>query len=152
MVKDFRTGVTEEARAGLNGAGKPYLAPFSVAVKQLGLDSTALPDTIIMTKDQFLAFLAVILKGVSFDEDWYLTKYPDIADAIARGVVASARTHFVENGYIEGRFPARVVVDEGWYHAKYADVAEGVETGDIRSCQEHFDAHGRAEGRTPFKV
>lgn len=150
VAKENGTAEANGAKSGFDGAAKPYLAPFSVAVRQLGLASTELPETITVSKDQLRGFLAAILSGVAIDPEWYLKRYPDIADAIANGVVTSAQVHFVEHGYIEGRAPGPVKVDEPWYLAQYPDIAESIEIGEIKSCQEHFDGHGRAEGRRPY--
>lgn len=127
---------------------KPYLLPFQHAVEQAGL-STEIPDRFEITKDQFVAFLATILKGVPFDEKWYLASNPDIAQAVRRGDILSAKAHFVEHGYIEGRSPEYTIVDEEWYLTEYPDIAEGIELGEIGSAQEHFEKHGRDEGRLP---
>ena len=63
----------------------------------------------------------------------------------------SARDHFVQNGWFEGRHPYEVEVDKDWYLATYDDVAEGVETGEIVSAAEHFHRHGYKEGRLPHE-
>jgi len=38
-----------------------------------------------------------------FDEDWYLSQYPDVARAIAEGRISSARWHWNSHGWKEGR-------------------------------------------------
>ncbi|MCI4679470.1 hypothetical protein K9U39_09830 [Rhodoblastus acidophilus] len=151
MSDEAKAAKTATTPGKLNCVAKPYLAPFSVAVRQLGLDSTDLPETLTISKDQLRGLLTVLLKGVAFDPDWYLTKYPDIADAVSKGVVPSARVHFVEHGYVEGRLSGPVTVDEQWYLAQNPDIAESIEVGEAKSCQDHFEIHGRAEGRAPFK-
>jgi hypothetical protein len=40
-----------------------------------------------------------------FDEEWYLSKYPDVAIAIGAGRVKSALDHYVRHGKHEGRLP-----------------------------------------------
>ena len=92
-----------------------------------------------------------MLRGVRVDEDWYLRQYPDVGEAIAKGVFRSAKHHFIESGYFECRRSARVVVDEDWYSRAYPDVGESVEFGEMSSCQEHFDRYGEDEGRLPVQ-
>jgi SAM-dependent methyltransferase len=41
-----------------------------------------------------------------FEEEWYLRRYPDVAEAIARGKVPSALAHYERHGRQEGRQPA----------------------------------------------
>jgi hypothetical protein len=66
-----------------------------------------------------------------------------------RGEFKSAKHHFVENGYFEGRRPHKFEIDEEWYLVTYPDVADGIEAGHIASAQEHFISNGYAEGRLP---
>ncbi len=42
----------------------------------------------------------------SFDEQWYLRRYPDVAHAILHGKVPSALVHYERHGRKEGRQPA----------------------------------------------
>ncbi len=95
--------------------------------------------------------LRLLLPAVSVDELWYRRTYPDVAEAIDAGLFKSARDHFVQNGWFEGRRPYEIEVDEDWYLATYDDVAEGVETGEIASATEHFRRHGYREGRLPHE-
>jgi len=101
------------------------------------------------TYDEFLDIIRLILRSVPVDETWYLAEYPDIAEAVAAGEVKSARHHFIDSGYFEGRLPSALVVDEAWYLSEYPDVAEGIERGEIQSARQHFLEHGYEEGRSP---
>jgi hypothetical protein len=56
-------------------------------------------------KDHFFDFLRPLIAGILFDEAWYLAAYPDIAEAIAAGVIPSAREHYLQSGYFEHRLP-----------------------------------------------
>ena len=76
--------------------------------------------------------------------------YEDIGAAIRDGKIASAKEHFVGDGYIEGRKPFEIKVDEKWYFQRYPDVAESVRKGILPSAQQHFDEDGYREGRLPF--
>lgn len=49
--------------------------------------------------------LAPVLASAPFDEDWYLSNYPDIGQAVANGQLESGRAHFLSGGYFEGRLP-----------------------------------------------
>jgi hypothetical protein len=102
------------------------------------------------TYDEFLEIVRLLLRSVQVDEEWYLTEYPDIAEAVASGEVKSARNHFIDSGYFEGRMPAPLEIDEAWYLAEYPDVAEGIGRGEIQSALQHYREHGYAEGRLPF--
>lgn len=113
------------------------------------LNPDRLPGTIKLERDTFLAVLKRLLRGVHVDEQWYRSKYEDVDAAIVAGTYQSAKHHFVEDGYFEGRHPGPVTVDETWYRNMYPDVAEGLELGDIASAQQHFEEYGYREGRLP---
>lgn len=91
-----------------------------------------------------------MIAGIEVDEAWYLQTYEDIAGAIKEGAVQSAKQHFIDDGYFEGRRPFPIKVDERWYLAQNPDVADSIGRGDIGSAQEHFDKDGYREGRLPF--
>jgi hypothetical protein len=105
-----------------------------------------------MTYADVKALIQRLLVLVEVDSDWYLEHYPDIAQAVAEGRAKSARDHFINNGYFEGRLPRRIKVDEDWYLEHNPSVAEAVRGGEIESGQKHFDAHGYREGRLPFPI
>lgn len=125
-----------------------YLVPYSRLREMFGLDLGD-QQSISLSVDQLEQAVKTLLRAVRVDEEWYVRQYPDVRDAVAKGVFRSAKHHFVESGYFEGRRPARVVVDEQWYSQTYPDVGESVEFGELSSCQEHFDRYGESEGRLP---
>lgn len=127
-----------------------YLIPYSRFREVLGFGCED-GQTGLLSEDRLQQAVRMLLRGVCFDEDWYLRQYPDVKEAVANGVFRSAKQHFVESGYFEGRRPARVVVDENWYSRAYPDVGESVEFGETSSCQEHFDRYGEGEGRLPVQ-
>jgi hypothetical protein len=90
------------------------------------------------------------LSGIKFDEAWYLSKYPDVKEAVRRGVVASGREHYVLSGYYEHRLPTAILVNEKWYLDAYPDVREAMRAGVYKSGQAHFDLAGFREGRLPY--
>ena len=93
-----------------------------------------------------------MIADMEVEEQWYLQQYPDVAAAIAKGLIKSAKTHFVTDGYFEGRLPCPIKVDEKWYLQQYPDVAESVHSGEIDSGQKHFTQDGYREGRLPFAI
>jgi hypothetical protein len=90
------------------------------------------------------------MANIKFDETWYLSKYPDVKDAVKRGRVASGREHYVQSGYYEHRMPSAIMVNEKWYVEAYPDVAEAIQAGVYKSAQVHFEAAGFQEGRLPY--
>jgi hypothetical protein len=105
-----------------------------------------------MSYEDFVKLLKLMIRGIDVDEDWYARAYDDIGQAIRAGSIASARQHFINDGYFEGRLPAAIRVDEAWYLRRYPDVAEGIRKGILTSAQEHFDMDGYKEGRLPFEM
>src|SRR5665213_2683270 len=63
--------------------------------------------------------LTIAASTLPFDLDFYLSTYPDIKHAYDTGRIADPRTHFVEEGYIEGRFGSKPSVDEQYYTTTY---------------------------------
>jgi hypothetical protein len=126
-----------------------YVMPFKRAIQELGIDPTAIPETVSLSREKLEWLIKILLRALEVDEKWYRTTYPDVDAAIKDGSYKSAKHHFVEDGYFEGRRPGRVLVDERWYKLTYPDIVEGIEFGEITSCQEHFEEYGEAEGRLP---
>ena len=63
---------------------------------------------------------------LDFDEDWYLSTYPDVEEAVRAGKFASGWAHFRADGYLEGRLGSQPAVDEEWYLSTYPDIANAV--------------------------
>jgi hypothetical protein len=101
------------------------------------------------TYDEFLDIVRSLIRSADFDSEWYMTEYPDIAEAVAAGDIKSPKEHFVDSGYFEGRLPCALKVDEAFYLEKYPDVAEAIARGDSESAEQHFLTHGYWEGRVP---
>jgi len=128
----------------------PYLPPFNV-IKRLVEMSTSKGQLIATASyENLVMMIKLLLSSVDVDERWYLTQYPDVADAIAKGKTPSAKQHFIDNGYFEGRLPFSIPVDEDWYKKEYPDVAESIRLGSDPSAQAHFVRDGYKEGRLPF--
>src|SRR5690348_14602933 len=83
------------------------------------------------------------------DEEWYLSRYPDVREAIEAGLVSSAASHYRSHGRREGRIPTKPEVDEAWYLLRYPDVCHAIRRGQVKSAYEHFVQAGYYEGRLP---
>ena len=99
---------------------------------------------------QFTQLIRTLLQGIEVDEAWYLRQYPDVAEAVDKGIVGSAKEHFLNDGYFEGRMPFPIKVDEKWYLEQNPGVAEYIARGELESAQQHFNDNGYREGRKPF--
>ncbi len=129
----------------------PYLPPFDVIKRSVEM-STAKGQLIATASyENLLMMIKLLLSSVEVNEKWYLELYPDVADAIAKGTIASAKQHFIDNGYFEGRIPFPMPVDEAWYKNEYPDVAERIRNGSEVSAQAHFVRDGYKEGRLPAR-
>jgi hypothetical protein len=124
-----------------------YLPPFSLLKKTFSMSASGGKIVANIDYDDLLAVVRLLLRGLSFDEDWYLARYPDVAEALASGQIQSAKGHFIENGYFEGRLPFPLDVDEAWYAEEYPDIGEAIARGEISSATAHFREFGYLEGR-----
>ena len=128
-----------------------YIAPFEAVRRRLTVSQTPRGEaTVAGSYDDLLDAVRLLLTGIDVNEDWYLAQNPDIARAVAAGEVESARRHFIEHGYFEGRLPFPIIVDERWYLLQNPDVAENIRRGLEESAQRHFESNGYREGRLPF--
>jgi hypothetical protein len=127
-----------------------YLPAFEMIKRKLPITASDGVVHVNVSYEDFLSIVKEFLRIVPVDEEWYCTTYPDIRDAIASGACASARAHFVDHGYFEGRLPYDMEVDEEWYLRVNEDVAARVRTGELRTAKEHFVSHGYIEGRRPM--
>lgn len=105
----------------------------------------------LVDKNFMIALMSKRLSAIKFDENWYLAKNPDVKEALSRGIVTSAKDHYVLSGYYEHRMPFPIIVNEKWYLQAYPDVAEAIQKGVYKSGQAHFDVAGYREGRLPFE-
>lgn len=129
-----------------------YLPPFDLIRRSVEISTVKGELRASLSYDDFIKLIRMMIVGIPVDEDWYLKEYEDIAQAIRNGVVESARQHFVEDGYFEGRRPFPMAVDERWYLEQYPDVAESVRKGVVSSGEQHFIEDGYREGRLPYKI
>ena len=129
-----------------------YIPPFDLIRRSVEISTVKGELRVNVSYEQFIRILKTIISGVEVNEDWYLKAYDDIAKAVRDGTVPSARQHFIEDGYFEGRLPFPVKVDEKWYLQQNPDVADSVRRGTVASGQSHFDEDGYREGRKPFPM
>jgi hypothetical protein len=127
-----------------------YLPPFELLKSFLTISNVKGELMVSCSYENLVQMVRNMIIGIEVDEAWYLERYPDIAEAIQQGLVESARLHFVNDGYFEGRIPFPIRVDERFYLEQNAGVADYVRRGILESGQQHFDENGYAEGRAPF--
>lgn len=130
----------------------PYLPPFESIRAMLRVKDEKDTPVVTGSYEEFLELIRALLVSVQVDEAWYLNTYPDVAAAIKEGKVATAREHFMYDGYFEGRWPFLMVVNERWYLTQNPGVADYIRGGRLRSAQQHFDHDGYREGRLPFPI
>lgn len=129
-----------------------YFPPFSVVKKSLQFKSVNGEVQVSLTYDELVRLVKLMAHSVPVDEAWYLSRNPDVVAAINGGQIQSARQHWIEFGYFEGRLPSLPVIDPGWYVNQYPDVARGVAAGAIQSPQSHYLDFGYQEGRLPVAI
>ena len=129
-----------------------YLPPFELIRRAAEISTIRGELRVSMSYEDFVNLLKTILMGIEVDEQWYASNYPDIGEAIRDGRIPSAKQHFVDDGYFEGRLPFAMPVNEAWYLEKYPDVADYLRRGMLESAQGHFDDDGYREGRLPFEL
>ena len=126
--------------------------PFGslASLKNQGLLAEESPTHFRVERNFLIALIAKRLANIKFDEAWYLSKYPDVKEAVKRGLFRSGREHYVLSGYYEHRMPAAITINEKWYLEAYPDVAEAMKAGVYKTGQAHFDLAGFREGRMPY--
>ncbi len=129
-----------------------YIPPFDLIRRMVEVSTIRGELRVSLSYDDFIKILRLMISGVEVDEAWYLEEYEDIARAVVAGQVASAKQHFVDDGYFEGRMPFPMPVNERWYLEQNPDVAESVRKGIIGSGQQHFVDDGYREGRLPHEL
>jgi len=71
----------------------------------LGFDLIAAANPVSVDPRALLEVIGRFIRQIDVDEDGYRREYADVARAIERGEILSARDHFLEFGYFEGRNP-----------------------------------------------
>ena len=127
-----------------------YLPPFETIKGMLNLTTTRGSTRVNMTYEEMQQMVRALLLAIPVDEEFYLTRNPDVAAGILTGTIRSAQEHFVDHGYFEGRLPYFIAVDEAWYQSNHSDIVDTIRSGEYASGQDHFDGPGYPEGRQPF--
>jgi hypothetical protein len=113
-----------------------------------------LPSTksnyVAVDRDYWVSILGQNISQIAFDADWYLKRYPDVAEAVRVGALKSALEHYCHSGYFEHRMPYRIEVDAKWYLSEYPDVELALNRNVFSSAQDHFEQIGYQEGRFPY--
>ena len=129
-----------------------YLPPFDLIRRSVEISTVKGELRVSLSYDDFVRIIRLMISGIEVDEAWYLKEYEDIARAITEGKTESAKQHFVDDGYFEGRRPFAMPVDERWYLQENPDVAESVRRGVVGSGEQHFSEDGYREGRLPYPL
>jgi hypothetical protein len=129
-----------------------YLPPFDLIRRMVEVSTVRGELRVSLSYDDFIKIMRMMISGVEVDQAWYLREHEDIANAVAGGGVESAKRHFLDDGYFEGRLPFPMPVDERWYLEHYPDVAESVRKGVVTSAEQHFVEDGYREGRLPHEL
>jgi hypothetical protein len=129
-----------------------YVPPFDLIRRMVEVSTVRGELRVSLSYDDFVKILRMLISGLEVDEKWYLATHEDIAKAVTSGSVASAKQHFIDDGFFEGRLPFPIAVNERWYLAQYPDVAESVRKGVVGSAQQHFMEDGYREGRLPYPL
>lgn len=106
-------------------------------------------DEVSVPREILARLLDLYILCWGFDEDWYLSTYPDIEEAVRQNLFPSGWAHFRAIGYFEGRFGQQPVVDAEWYVSTYPDIAQAMLEGKVTSALDHFIRFGYQEGRLP---
>ena len=116
---------------------------------------------LVFTLRQFVTFNQLDNQvSPGFDEILYLLANPDVADAVAKGVITSGAQHYSVSGQFEGRsllpmgyeyggITLADLFDETYYLAHNPDVAQAIQTGQFANGFGHFLRAGLFEGRNP---
>jgi hypothetical protein len=134
------------------GGSLNYLPPFDLLRRAVEITTVRGELRVSLSYDDFIKIIRLMISGIKVDEEWYLKEYEDIARAIRDGKVRTAKQHFIEDGYFEGRRPFPMSVDERYYLEQNPDVAENVRKGVVTSGEQHFVEDGYREGRLPYAI
>jgi phytanoyl-CoA hydroxylase len=91
------------------------------------------------------------LTALEFDEAFYLTKNPDVAEAVRRGDWPSGLTHYCVIGKSKGR-PAAKPMDSEWYLRAYPQASMDIASGRATSAEDHYYRIGRYRGYLPSRT
>jgi len=127
----------------------PYFPPFAFLKSHLQFKSTQSEVHVTLSYDAFVRLVQLMARSVDVNEQWYLAQNPDVAEGIRQGQFRSAKHHWIDFGYLEGRLPYELTVDSNWYLTNYPDIAEAVNAATEESALSHYRRTGFLEGRIP---
>src|SRR3954454_17766884 len=85
-----------------------YLPPFDVVKRSFELSTSKGQLMATASYENIIKMIRLLISAIDVDEVWYLDTYPDVAQAVRQGQISSAKEHFINNGYFEGRLPSKV--------------------------------------------
>ena len=125
-----------------------YIPPFEMIIKSVDVSTSEGELMATAPYEELIIMIKRLLCSVEVNEGWYLSQYPDVANALKVGDIKSAKQHYIDHGYFENRMPFPITVDEDWYVREYPDVASSIRDG-VDTAQDHFVRQGYREGRMP---
>jgi len=125
-----------------------YLPDFHEFLRAFPQLSNPEANGTVTVSVSFLRFLISELAArIPFDDAFYGSTYPDVADAVRRGQIPSLHDHFCSTGFFEGRKPGLRHVDRAWYLRQYEDLNRAFSTGALADAAKHFNETGQFEDR-----
>lgn len=106
-------------------------------------------STITMSREGLHKLFQELIARFDFDEEFYLSKNPDVAEGVKSGKIESGYEHYIHFGYFEGRLPHM----NGFEPIEY--VQKVPELGYLREsdqeelaavAESHFISKGYADG------
>lgn len=128
-----------------------YVPPYEYILTKLGVSAGEIgDDDMIQVPLKFVKMLLQFaLANQPFDEEAYNACYPDVSQAVDKGLLRDGLYHYIASGYFEGRRNVGKPVDEQWYLKVYPDLTEAIKAKAFQSGAEHFYSFGAKEGRVP---
>ncbi|MBS0639920.1 MAG: hypothetical protein JSS43_08620 [Proteobacteria bacterium] len=83
----------------------PYVPPHTLLIKWLDRQHELPGGRLSILYDDLLDVIKAFISALPVDESWYLARYPAVADFVTRSSTTTARSHYVNHGYFEGRHP-----------------------------------------------
>lgn len=117
------------------------------AIRRLALVGGKAADNMVTVNKGVIRDLIKLGLADRFDEEWYLDRYNDVAEAVRKGALPSGFDHYASAGIYEGRIPYPFGIDEKDYLDRHHDVARSLSQGLYGTAAEHFYAVGFIEGR-----
>ncbi len=138
----------DQSSSSSDAAAAQYFLPCAIVLKGLGISEADLNRKTVTVDAAFLRrVVSELARHQRFDPEFYASHYPDIEGACLAGEISSMQSHFVQTGYLEGRFPSALPFDPVWYHSHYKDLAKSYAAGDVQGLRTHFFTTGYLEGR-----